>query len=65
MFTIRNFYTKETLHQARTLQDARNWCNQNLCRVTGNRQQVLSDLACRLINVYDASNDWNYLNPGF
>lgn len=54
--TIRNAHTGEVYTEARTLQDARRFCEQRLLRSAASREGFLSNLAAGVITVYDASN---------
>ena len=54
-FVIRNAYTGAIYAEAKTLQDARRFCEQRLLRSAASREGFLSNLAAGLITVYDAS----------
>ena len=55
MFTIKNANTGAVLAQVPTLTAARQFCDQRLLRSAASREGFLSNLASRIITVYDAS----------
>ena len=57
--------TGKVLYYASTIGDARNWCDQRLCRIRTNRQQTIDNLALGIVDVFDARHDHNYHGPGF
>jgi hypothetical protein len=54
-FTIKNSETGRVYGHARTLSEARQFCEQRLLRSAASREGFLSNLAAGLITVYDAS----------
>jgi hypothetical protein len=62
-FTVKNGVTKEIYGQFKTLKQARDYCSQNLLKLSDDRTTHLSNLAAGIINVYEAANT-NYIGPG-
>lgn len=69
MITVINSHstspTGRVLYYASTIGDARNWCDQRLCRIKTNRQQTIENLALGIVDVFDACSIHNYYGPGF
>jgi hypothetical protein len=63
-FIIKNAHTGDIYTEAKTLQIARQFCNQRLLRSAASREGFLSNLAAGLITVYDASSTV-YRDAGF
>ena len=64
MFTIKNTVTGNIYGQAKTLRDARTFCDNRLLRSGASREEFLSNLAAGIISVYDARHT-AYQGPGF
>lgn len=67
-FEIRNSATGKIYAQVKTLSEARNFCQQRLLRVSGNRTKTLSNIAAGIIDVYEAHSTRHVeiiFHPGF
>lgn len=64
MFTITNAHTGHTYATAATLSQARAYCQQHLLRASGDRTEILSNIAAARLAVHEARHT-DYRGPGF